>query len=51
MGFVVKAFDRTMLDHWVHALDLAVGPGMLGLGTAIVDACRDGRQHCQIAEM
>ena len=37
VGFVIKAFDRRILDRSVHALDLAVGPGMLGLGEAMVD--------------
>ena len=35
--FVVEAFDRRLLDGAVHALDLAVGPMMLGLGEAMVD--------------
>ena len=37
MGFVIEAFDRRILDRSVHALDLADGPGMLGLGKAMVD--------------
>ena len=37
MGFAVEAFDRRLLDRSVHALDLAVGPGMLGLGKVMVD--------------
>ena len=37
-GFVVEAFDSRILDRLVHALDLAIGPGMLGPGKAVVDA-------------
>ena len=31
MGFVVEALDGRILDGAVHPLDLAIGPGMLGL--------------------
>jgi hypothetical protein len=33
---VVQAFDGGILDGAVHSLDLAVGPGMLGLVWSIV---------------
>jgi hypothetical protein len=35
--FVVEALDRGLLDRAVHALDLAVGPRMLGFGQAMID--------------
>ena len=37
VGLIVEAFDRRLLDGAVHALDLAIGPRMLGLGEAMVD--------------
>jgi hypothetical protein len=37
VGFVVVAPDRRLLEGPVHAFDLAVGPGVLGLGQAVVD--------------
>ena len=37
VGFVVVAFDRRFLEGSVHALDLAVGPGMVGLGQPMLD--------------
>jgi len=37
VGLVVEAFDRCFLDSAVHALDLAVGPWVLGLGEAMID--------------
>ena len=33
----MEALDRRILDRSVHALDLAVGPGMLGLDKTMVD--------------
>ncbi len=38
--FIMEAFDRRILDRSVQALDLTVGPGMLGLGQAMVDVGR-----------
>ena len=38
MAVVVVALDRGFLDGAVHALDLAVGPRMVGLGQAMLDA-------------
>jgi len=35
--FVVEALDGGILDGAAHPLDLAVGPGMLGLGQAMID--------------
>src|SRR6202171_186962 len=35
---VVEDFDGGVLDGSVHALGLAVGPGMVGLGQAMLDA-------------
>jgi hypothetical protein len=37
VGFVVEALDGRVLEGAVHALDLAVGPGMRGLGEAMID--------------
>lgn len=37
VGFVVEALDGGLFEGSVHALYLAVGPGMLGLGQAMVD--------------
>jgi hypothetical protein len=37
VGLVVEALDGRLLDCAVHALDLAVGPRMPGLGQAMVD--------------
>lgn len=37
---VVEAFDGGVLDCPVHPLDLAVGPGMVGLGEAVLDPVR-----------
>ena len=37
VGLVVVAFDGCVLDGSVHAFDLAIGPGMLGLGQAMID--------------
>lgn len=36
MRVVVEALDCGILDREVHPLDLAVGPGMLGLGQAMI---------------
>lgn len=33
----MEAFDGCVLDGSIHALDLPVGPGMSGLGEAMVD--------------
>jgi hypothetical protein len=35
---VVEALDRRVLDGSVHPLDLAVGPWMIDLGEAVLDA-------------
>ena len=37
VGGVVEALDCGLLDGAVHPLDLAVGPGMLGLSQAMID--------------
>lgn len=37
VAFVFEALDRGVLEGAVHALDLAVGPLVLGLGRAVVD--------------
>ena len=37
VGLVVEAFDGRLFDRAVHALDLAVGPRMPGLGQAMVN--------------
>ena len=38
MAVVVVAFDRSFLDGAVHPFDLAIGPGVLHLGQAMLDA-------------
>src|SRR5712691_8250276 len=38
VGVVEVAFDGGVLDGSVHALDLAVGPGMVGLGKPLFDS-------------
>lgn len=38
MGFVVEAFNARFCDRPVHALDLSIGPGMLGFGEAVIDS-------------
>ena len=38
VAVIVVVLDRGFLDGAVHAFDLAVGPGMLHLGEAMVDA-------------
>ena len=38
MVLVVEAADGGFLDGAVHAFDLAVRPGMLGLGEAMINA-------------
>ncbi len=35
--FVVVALDRRLLESAVHALDLAVGPRVVGLGKPVLD--------------
>jgi len=37
MCLVVEAFDGRVLDYSVHSFNLAVGPGMLGLGGPVID--------------
>jgi hypothetical protein len=37
MGLVELAFDSCVLDGAVHSFDLPIGPGMLGLGQAMID--------------
>ena len=37
VGLAVEALDRRFLDRPVHPLDLTVGPGMLGLGSPVID--------------
>ena len=38
VSFVVVAVDSRFLDGPVHPLDLTVGPRMVGLGQAVLDA-------------
>ena len=38
VAVVVVALDRGVLDRSVHPLDLAVGPGVVLLGQAMLDA-------------
>lgn len=38
VGVVEVALDRSALDGSVHALDLSVGPGMVGLGQPVFDS-------------
>ena len=38
VAVVVVAFDGGILDGAVHAFDLAVGPGVVGLGKPVLDA-------------
>jgi len=37
VALVVEALDGRFLDRSVHAFDLAIGPGMLGLGETVID--------------
>jgi hypothetical protein len=37
VGFIEVAFDGRVLDGSVHPFDLAVGPGVLGLGEPMID--------------
>src|SRR5215475_9717430 len=43
MGFVVEALDGRILDGAVHPLDLAIGPGVLGLGQTMIDVVASAR--------
>jgi hypothetical protein len=43
MGFVVEALDGRILDGAVHALDLTIGPRVLGLGPAVIDVVASAR--------
>src|SRR5258708_25237446 len=38
VGVIEEAFDGGFLDGAVHAFDLSVGPGMVGLGQTVADA-------------
>lgn len=38
MIVVVEPFDGRVLDRTVHTFDLTVGPGMVDLGEAMIDA-------------
>jgi hypothetical protein len=38
VGFVEEALGCSVFEGSVHAFDLAIGPGMLGLGQPVVDA-------------
>jgi hypothetical protein len=38
MRLVIEFFDRGFFEGTVHALDLAVGPGMIRFGEAMLDA-------------
>src|SRR5262249_4530294 len=37
VGFVIEALDGSLFDGPVHALDLAIGPGVLRLGQTVID--------------
>lgn len=37
MGVVVVTANGSLFDGAIHALDLAIGPGMLGLGETVID--------------
>jgi hypothetical protein len=45
MGVVEVALDSGVLDGSVHALDLPVGPGMVGLGQSVFDPIYGARPH------
>jgi hypothetical protein len=38
MGLVIVFFDRGFLQGSIHALHLAIGPGMVGFGETVLDA-------------
>jgi hypothetical protein len=38
VGVIEEAFDGGFLDGPVHAFDLSVGPGTVGLGQTVADA-------------
>ena len=40
VGEVVIVADGGVFDGAIHAFDLAVGPGMVGLGQAVIDAAQ-----------
>ncbi len=40
VAVVMEAFDGGVLDRSVHALDLAVGPRVVGLGQTVLDPIR-----------
>ena len=44
MDLAVEAFDGRLFDGLVHPLDLAVGPGMLGLCEAMIGVGLDAGQ-------
>ncbi len=52
VGLVVVALDRGILDGAVHPLDLTVGPRMVGLGQAMLDAVlvADAIEHVAAVE-
>src|SRR5665213_2682827 len=41
MGVVEVAFDRGILDGSIHALDLPMGPGMIGFGQPVFDSMNE----------
>jgi len=43
MCFVVEALDGRILDGAVHPFDLAIGPGVLGLGQTMIDVVASTR--------
>jgi len=49
VAVVVVALDRGFLDRAIHALDLSVGPGMVGLGRSVLDVVgqADSIEHMQ----
>ncbi len=40
VGVVEVSLDRSVLDGSVHALDLPIGPGMIGLGEPVFDSMK-----------
>ena len=41
MGIVEVSLDGSVLDGSVHALDLSVGPGMVGSGQPVFDSMHE----------
>ena len=50
MGLVEVSFDGRVLDGSVHPFDLTVGPGMVDLGEAVLDAAQSRQGLCSPAK-